>query len=401
MTTFVYKAKHGPDRTVEGELTAESHSAALARLDAMGYIPLKVEARAGTRGSASRLHKGRVRYHDVTVLTRQLASLTRAGVPILRALATIAGQTENARLQQVMDSVQAVVRDGSPLSTALGRHKDLFPELYISLTRAGESAGKLDTVLFSLAEAREQEEEIRRKVQAAMAYPALVLVVGLVTVFVLLSFFLPQVVDLYRDFRKLPLPTRILIGMSDFMAAAWHWILMVLVLVVVVVRRLAVLEKGKSFFSILALKIPFFNRFVLDTEIARFARTLALLLESGVPIDRALALGRDTFRNAVLREEITKIREQTVQQGIPFSEGLKRSLLFPPLVGNMTAVGEEGGHMESALVEVALFCEKNVEQRGRIAVSLLEPILILGVGLVVGFIVAAMLLPIFELGTGL
>ena len=231
MTTFVYKAKHGPDRTVEGELTAESHSAALARLDAMGYIPLKVEARPGTPGGAAKLHKGRVRYRDITVVTRQLASLTRAGVPILRALATIAGQTENARLQQVMDAVQAHVRDGNPLSAALSRHQQLFPELYISLVRAGESAGKLDTVLFSLAEAREQDEEIRRKVEAAMAYPMLVLAVGLVTVFILLAFFLPQVVDLYRDFRTLPLPTRMLIGISGFMSSAWHWILIVIVLV--------------------------------------------------------------------------------------------------------------------------------------------------------------------------
>jgi len=400
MATFYYRAKKGPDHTVEGEISAESRADAMARMEAMGLVPLRVDSVHGKTGLA-RERFTRVTFRDVTVFTRQLASLTRSGVPILRALSIIKDQTENTAFRKIVDGITERVRDGSPVSAAMGFYPKIFPPLYVNLVRAGESAGKLDVVLDNLADAREKEEDVRRRTQAAMAYPALVLLVGIATVFVLLAFFMPQLIDLYRDFKTLPLPTRMLIGMSNFLQSAWHWILMTVLLVVVVFQRISSMEKGQPVITILLLNIPVIRRFVMESEMARFARTLSLLLESGITIDHALELSGGAFKNVLFRNELADIAGRTVEQGVPFSDGLKKSKLFPSLVGNMAAVGEGSGQLDKSLLEIAGFYEKNIEYMGRTVVSLIEPILILGVGAVVGFIVAAMLLPIFELGTGL
>ncbi|MDA0991870.1 MAG: type II secretion system F family protein, partial [Verrucomicrobia bacterium] len=342
-----------------------------------------------------------IRPRDVTVMTRQLASLIRSGVPILRALRTIADQTENIVLRRVVDDMEKTVRDGSMLSSAMGRYPQLFSPLYIDMVRAGESGGILDTSLFRLAEARETEEDIRRKVQSAMAYPMLVVVVGIVTVFVLLSFFLPRVIELFEGYKDLPLPTRMLIGISDVFSRYWYWIAAVFVLLIAVIRRMLVAESGRMILDRLVLHIPMIRRFIQAAEIARFSRTLSLLIDAGVSIDKALQLAANTIGNTVLRGEVEAVRIGTVQKGATMSSGLKRARYFPAFVANMTAVGEEAGRLDESLLEVALFYEKEVDQQTRVATSLIEPILILIVGAVVGFIVAAMLLPIFELGSGL
>jgi type II secretory pathway component PulF len=313
-------------------------------------------------------------------------------------LSTIQQQTENARFARVVGDLAHIVQDGSMLSEAMAHYPALFPRLYISMINSGESGGALDTVLFRLADTREKEEEMRRTVQSAAAYPALVTVVGAITIFVLLSFFLPRIVVLFRDQSDLPLPTEILIRTSDFFAAYWYWLLLVIVLVLAVFRRLAALEKGRTFVDTIKLRLPLIGRFMREADIARFARTLALLTEAGVAIDRALDLSAETLRNAVLRETLHAVKSGTIRQGHPLSEGLRRSREFPLFVANMVAVGEEAGRLEDSLNEVALFYEKEVEQKGRLFASLVEPVLILTVGAVVGFIVFAMLLPIFKLG---
>lgn len=403
MPTFAYKAKHGPERTLEGELHAESRVAALAALDRLGYSPIWVREVVVVETARRRLSwRGRaIRPRDVTVLTRQLASLIRSGVPILRALRTIADQTESRRMQEVVSGVEATIRDGSMLSEALGRHPNLFPPLYLDMVRAGEAGGILDVSLSRLAEAREKDEDARRKVQAALAYPLLVLVVGAITIFILLAFFMPRIVVLFRDFQDLPMPTRMLIGASNFFSAHWYWILLVLLLLVVTVRRMVALERGRHMVDALILRIPGISRFVKLADLARFARTLALLVNAGVAIEQALKLAGHTLGNRLLRDEIDAVRVGTVQKGAALSEGLKRSRHIPSFVANMTAVGEESGRLDEALLEVAAFYEKEVEQQARLVTSLIEPALILVVGAMVGFIVAAMLLPIFKLGTGL
>lgn len=403
MPSYQYKAKEGPTKTVEGEIAAASEAAAMRAIEEMGLSPIWVRegTSPATHKERRRLFVRRVSNRDVTVFTNQLASLTRSAVPILRALRTIAGQTENPRLARVVEDLHALVRDGRMLSESMARYPKLFPDLYINMIRAGESGGVLDTVLDRLSEAREKEEDTRRRVQAAMAYPTLTLCAGLATVFALFAFFLPRVVTLFEDYEKLPLPTRILIGISEFFDESWYWLVLALLLVSAVFRRLAGMEAGRLFVDRLKLGIPLLNRFLREVDVARFSRTLSLLIDTGIPIDRALTLSGQTIHNAVIRAEVDQIRASTVQQGLTISSGLRKAENFPEFVGNLVAVGEEGGRLPEALTEAAVFYEKDVEQQSRLITSLLEPILILLVGGVVGFIVAAMLLPIFELGGGL
>jgi len=400
MPTYVYKAKDGPGRTLEGELSAESRLAALAGIDAMGYSPVSVHEKSESRGGRIARARG-IKQRDVTVFTRQLASLLKAGVPILKALATAGEQTENKAFARIIEDVENITRDGKMVSDAFSKYPQLFPELYINMVRSGESAGVLDTILFRLADAREKEEESARKVQAALAYPALIIVVGIVTVFVLLTFFLPRVLDLFRSYKhgKLPLPTRILMHLSDLFSRDWYWMLLIAILLWAIYKRMTSIDKGRILVDGIKLRVPLMGRFIRQAEIARFARTLSLLLNSGISIDRALSFSSGTLHNTVLRAEVDEVRRETIQQGMPFSVGLKRKAHFPPLVANMIAVGEQSGSIDSSLDEIASFYEKEVEQHGRMMTSLLEPILILVVGAVVGFIVSAMLLPIFDLST--
>lgn len=401
MPTFVYKVKKGPDQTVEGELNADSRASAVASLDAMGYSPIWVREKPSGSGSASSFGRKRIGQRDITLFTRQLASLTRSGVPILKALRTIGEQTETPALQKVVKELERSIRDGRMLSEAMTEHPALFPDLYVNMVRSGETGGVLDTILDRLSDAREREDDFRRKVRAAAAYPLLVLVVGIVTIVVLFTFFLPRIAGIFETYgyANLPLPTRIIIGISGFFSDSWYWMVLGVALVIAVLRRLAALESTRAWLDRLKLKTPILGRFLAEAELARFARTLALLIQSGIPIDRCLLLSANTLGNRVLREEVLRIREGAVSHGLSVSDGLKKARHFPPLVANMASVGEEAGRLDDAMTEVATFYEKEVEVQSRMATSLLEPLLILGVGAVVGFIVAAMLLPIFELGT--
>ncbi len=400
MPKYEYKAKDGPGKTVTGVMDADSRDAVIASLDMRGLMPVWVKEAQLTKGRSSFGFGRRIKFRDVTLFTGQLASLLKAGVPILRAMSIITDQTENVKLCKVVGGIETSIRDGNMLSSALADYPDSFPALYISMVRAGEASGALDLILSRLADSREKEEDIKRQLQAALAYPVLIIVVGLATVFGLLAFFLPRVVELFRDYQDLPLPTRILMGTSDFFSANWYWILLVIALAGAIIHRIAVLEKGRLFFDTIGLRLPFAGRFITESEISRFARTFSLLIKAGMPIDRALAMSAQAVNNVVLRDELEMVRQNTVENGETISSGLRRSLYFPAMVTNMAAVGEEGGTLDEAMDEVAVYYEKQCEQRGRLAVSLVEPIMILLVGALVGFIVAAMLMPIFELGTG-
>ena len=403
MARFQYKAKDGPGRTVEREIIAETRADAIARIEAEGLIPISVRP---WRGGAPETRRLRLRFRhvrrsDVTLFTFQLASLLRSGVPILRALHTVCEQTENPGLGEVVRGIEAAIRDGAMLSEALQRHPRLFPKLYLGMVRSGERAGMLSEMLIKLAEAREKEEETQRKVQSAMAYPVLVAVVGFATVFVLLTFFMPRVMRLFDRYEDLPGVTRALMMISRACADYWYWGLFIAVLIGAVLHRLATLAPGRRFVDTLLLRTPLVGGFVRDVDLARFAHTFALLVQSGLPIEQVLTLSAETMRNSLLRDDVDRVRSLTMAQGMSLTEGLKQSKYFPAYFTNMLAVGEEGGRLDEILREVGGFYERAIERRSRLLTSLVEPILLLVVGAVVGFIVFAMLLPIFDLGSGL
>ncbi len=400
MPIYTYTAKQGPDRVVEGDMEADSEAAVLARLDGMGCSPLRVREKRAAR--SGRLHwPGRIRPRDITLFARQLAGLLRAGVPMLRALTVAGDQAENARLRPSIRALAAAIRDGKSFSEACAGFPSLFPPLFVSMARAGESAGALDHVLARLADEREKDEDTRRTVRTALAYPTLILLVGVATVFVLLVFFLPRITSLFDGFHSLPLPTRLLIAITDFASAYWAWALAPVALAGAILARLAALEKGRLFLDRLRLRIPGIRRFILEADLTRCARTLAMLLEAGIPVGQALLLAGETLTNTALREELDRVRVGITQQGRTLADGLGSTRFFPALAVSMTGVGEESGRLEETLRELADYYEKEIAVRGKRVAALLEPALILAVGGIVGFIVAAMLLPIFEIGTGL
>ncbi len=401
MPIYVYKAKDGPGKTVQSELSAESEASAVARVEAMGLIPIWVRPKGRGHAASSLPTQRGISRGDISVFTRQLASMIRSGVPILRALNTIEEQTENKRLQSIVGDLEASIRDGGMLSEGMRKYPKIFPELFVNMVESGESGGVLDTMLFRLAEARELEEENRRKVQAAMAYPILVAVVGAVTIFVLLSFFMPRVMELFDGYTNLPVPTRILLSVSGFLSQYWYWVLFGMLFVFAFFHRLAAMDKGRTLVDSWKLKMPLLGRFLRDVDLARFSRTFALLIDSGVSIDRVLRLSANSIHNAVLRNELELVRDRTLLQGMTLSDSIKGSACFPAFVGNMLAVGEETGRIDESLNEVAKFYEGCIERQSRMVTSMVEPVLLLVVGLIVGFIVFAMLLPIFELGSGL
>lgn len=400
MPKYFYRAKQGPDKTVDGELQAESRAAAMQRLERIGFSPLSVEEMSGS--GQPRPKKGlrrRVRSRDVTVFTRQLAGLLKAGVPILRALGTIQQQTSNPGFQAVVMDMAGLVRDGKTFSQSLARAPDLFPELYVNMVRAGESAGMLEEILMRLAEARENEDELRAKVVSAIAYPLFVLAVGALSVFVILAFFLPRIVHIFDGLHQtLPWATRVVLALSGFFSAYWPVLVAGVALAGLGLARYVASREGRLALDSALLNVPVMGAFIRDTDVVRFARTLSLLVRAGISVDKALSLAANTLANTRLRLDIAAAADETIRLGATIADGFKRRPGIPDFVTNMVAVGEESGRLEDTLLEVASFYQRELDRDLRLVTTLLEPVLILGVGAVVGFIIFAMLLPIFQIG---
>lgn len=409
MPEFIYKAKKGPQEVVEGEIAAEHLDQAVTQLERMGLSPVSLVEKGGDGGQAQKAQAGqrpgrtargrKIKAKDIDAFTWQLASLVKAGVPILRALTLISQQTENGALRTVVDDLKRQVKDGRALSESMRRYPAYFNNLFLSMVRSGEQGGALDEVLYKVAEHRETEQRMRRRIQSAMAYPLVMLAVGAGTVFVMLTFFMPKFVGIFeRMHRELPLPTKMLIRVSHFMSEYWVWFLIAFGFAFVVFGRARPGGKKKFFFDLIKLRVPLIKRFIRDAEIAKFCRTLGMLLKNGLPVYDSLSLATGTLDNDALRKQLEATGKEIINEGATLSASLGRIKIFPSFAVNMIAVGEEGGKLEESLNGVAGVYEKEVEQAIGIMTSLLEPLLILTVGGIVGFIVFAMLLPIFDIG---
>lgn len=398
MPRFSYKAKQGPGRSVTGELSAATAAEAQARLESMGYIPVWVReegVEAGARiDGAERIRRG-----DVDVFTRQMAALLRSGVPMLRALNTVSSQAERPAMRRLADRLARAVEDGDMLSEAMARHPRVFPSLYVSMVRAGEAGGRLDEMLQRVAEARDRENDLQSRVRAATAYPLFVLAVGVASVVIMLVVFLPKIMGLLEGLGgPLPLPTRALWGLSRGLRNGWPWWMAAVMLCALGLRAARTRQTGRVTMGRILLRLPLVGRFLQAADIARWSRTLALLVRSGIPIERAVSLSADTVRNESLRQTLRQAGEETISAGTPLSSGLARRGEAPVFVAHMVAVGEETGRLEDALEDVAAYYERELERDLGLAITLLEPALILAVGVTVGFMIFAMLLPVFELG---
>ncbi|MEE9186113.1 MAG: type II secretion system F family protein [Candidatus Binatia bacterium] len=402
MQKFLYKAKDRRKKLIEGVLEAETEQGALARLSQMGYFPLSIQKKeeAGAQGKgASRSTSlfSRVRRRDVTFFTRQLSDLLEAGLTLMRALTVLRDQTESPRLREILDDVASHVRDGKSFSDALAVYPKVFPPIYVSMVRSGEVGGILGGVLSRLADFSEKEEELQGKVRAALAYPVLILLVGMGTIAVLLIFVVPKLVVLFEDVGQvLPLPTQILIGVSRGLATYWWLILIIGALGGFLVKRGQLSQGTRLAIDRIKLRLPVWGALIKKVEIARFARSLSTLLSHGVPILQAMQAVVQATGNELLKRELQKIGDQ-LRGGGTLSHGMRQGRIFPSLVTNMVSVGEEAGSLDRSLIKIADTYERESDRAMKMMTALVEPVMILVMGSIVGFIVVSMLLPIFQI----
>lgn len=401
MQKFLYKAKDGRKQVMQGILEAETERGALSKLSQMGYFPLSIQKEeAGPQRQASSrsfsIFTG-IRRRDITFFTRQLSDLLEAGLTLMRALNVIQDQTENPRLQEILGDIVSHVRDGKSFSDALALYPKVFPPIYVSMVRSGEVGGILGGVLARLADFSEKEEELQGKVRAAMAYPALICLVGMGTVAVLLIFVVPKLVLLFQDVGQvLPLPTQILIAVSNGVAKYWWVALLIAALGGFLGRRQSLPQGARLAIDRIKLRFPVWGSLIKKVEIARFARSLATLLSHGVPILQAMQSVYQATGNEMLKGELQKIGDQ-LRGGTTLSQGMRLSRIFPNLVINMVSVGEEAGSLDRSLIKIADTYEREADRAMKMMTALVEPVMILVMGSVVGFIVVSMLLPIFQI----
>ncbi len=409
MPRFRYEAKRGPTEKVDGVLEAEDRKAAVARLREMGYFPTIVEPhRGGLTDSAGKKQFDfaefkrslvRVKLKDRNVFFRQLANLVESGMLLTKALRTLVSQTENPRLSEVIDQLRDDVQKGNTLADAMERHPRIFPVLYTNLVRAGEAGGMLDEVLWRIVSFGEQEEELRSKATSAMIYPAFLTIVGFAAIFILVSFVFPNFVKIFEDFNaELPLPTVIVMGFCKFMGRWWWAVLLVALAFGSLLARYLRTPAGRRKLDSFALRVPAVKTVIQKYEMAKFARTLGTLLDNGVPVLTSLRITSDTMGNVIIREEVARIH-QGVTGGEAMSDCLNQCSHFPPLIVSMFAIGEESGRIGAVAKRVADAYDVEVDRAVKAFTALFEPLLIVIMGIIIGFLVIAMLLPMLNLSS--
>jgi type IV pilus assembly protein PilC len=398
-TTYAYKVRDTGGKLVEGNLDADNEQLLVAKLRSMGYTPIDIKAQKAETLSRELHLPGRtgVKLKDVAVFSRQFATMINSGLSLLRSLSILAEQTENKALGAVIQHVRIDVEKGSSLSAALSKHPKVFNRLYVSMVKAGEVGGALDDVLLRLASTIEKQLELRRKVRSAMTYPIVVafLVLGIVSA--MLLFIIPMFKSLYKELGgKLPLPTQVLIDISSFVRGLWYFVAIAMIAAVVAFRRWVNTEKGRKQWDRIKLRGPVFGALVRKTALARFTRTLAALVRSGVPILEALEIVADTSGNDVVAVGIHDA-QTAVKQGEPLASRLEQHPVFPPMLVQMIAVGEETGAVDEMLDKVADFYDQEIEATVAALTSLIEPLLIVVMGACVGGMVISLYLPMFNI----
>jgi type IV pilus assembly protein PilC len=399
MPQYSYIAKKGPEDTVSGQMEAENERAAANRLRDMGYFPVEVKAAREKRQNVLTMKIGRIRKGDVTVFFQQLSRLMRAGLPLMRSLNTLKQQTDNPKLQDVIEKLYAGVQQGRTFAECLGDHPKVFPVMYSSMVSAGETGGMLEEVLERLAMFSDKEQQLRGKVISSMVYPCFLVVAGTVAVFILLSFVFPKFIELFDAFdAELPKPTLLLMAICDFMEHFWPLILVGLAAAAVALVQFRRSATGRMKIDTTLLRVPLFGTLIQRAEIAKFARTLGTLVDNGVPILNAIRVTGTTLTNRAIAKQMDVIHA-AVTDGASLHESLQRADHFTPMAINMMAVGEESGMLGDVARQVADTYDVEVDRAVKNLTTMLEPMLILVMGAFVGFLVIAMMLPLFQIST--
>ena len=397
--TYSYKVRDKEGKVHSGELEADSTTLVANKLRQLGYVPIAIDKKESSVAKKElHLFKPKAKMKDLAVFSRQFAVMINSGLSLLRALSILEEQTENKALADVLKVVRSDVEKGTSLSQALGRHPKTFDRLYVSMVKAGEIGGVLDSVLLQLADTIEKQVELRRKVKSAMTYPTAVLALVILIVTAMLLFIVPTFKNIYSDLGgTLPVPTRILLKVSDILKKFFPIVIVLLMGLVWGFKRWIQTEKGRGSWDIVKLKMPVFGGLVHKVAITRFARTLASLLRSGVPILESLEITSETVGNSVMAKVVKDVQDG-VKQGEPLAKRLANyPNVMPTMVTQMLAVGEETGAVDTMLDKVGEFYEQEVEATVDALTSLLEPLLIAVLGAAVGSMVVALYMPMFNI----
>jgi len=410
MPVFEYKAFNDAGKQITGVRDAESAKVLRQLLRKEGVYLTEVTAERSGAGAVSaagtarnlklrQLFVGRISTDDIAILTRQLATLLGAGIPLVEALTALIDQVDHDRLKTIVTQVKERVNEGASLADALAEHPRAFSTLYVNMVRSGEHSGALDVVLTRLADFTEAQARLRSKIFGTLMYPAIMMCIGLLIVIVLLTVVVPRISQMFEDMgATLPVLTRILIGASTTFTAYWYVVAALLVLGGWLFVRWKRTDEGRLKWDALLLKAPILGPMIRMLAIARFTRTLATLLKSGVPLLTAMGIVKALVTNTVLANVIENARE-SIKEGESIAGPLKRSGEFPPIVYHMIAIGERSGSLEEMLTNVADAYDSQVETRISALTSLLEPIMIVMMGGVVAFIVFSILMPILQMNT--
>jgi type IV pilus assembly protein PilC len=399
MASFAYDAINSQGIEISGVIHAPDLSAAREQLQLRGLLPHSMSERSGTeRASSSPFRK--VKPKSLQVFARQFATMIAAGVSVVGALVTLESQTDDKVLAEVVGDVRSEVEGGVILSKAMSRHPKVFNRLFVAMVEAGESSGTLDTVLDRVATQIEKETKIKRRVKGAMVYPAVVITFACLVLTFMLLFIVPVFVKVFASLNgQLPKPTQIVMNMSYAMRHYWFIIFPTIGGLIYAFRRLKRTEQGRQVWDRFKLRIPMrIGDVVHKIALARFSRTLATLMAAGVDIIKALEITGATAGNWVVEEALANIRTR-VHEGVPISQPLQEDPVFPPMVGQMVKIGEETGELDGMLGKIADFYEDEVDASIQSLTSIIEPILMIGVGVMVGTIVISMYMPMFKMLT--
>jgi general secretion pathway protein F len=401
MPAYQYKAFDQEGHATTGVIDADSQKDARAKLRIQQIFAIEIKESEKEIGLTTdvrikSLFK-RIGQREIAVITRQLATLLRAGLPLVRSLKAIEDQLQDSPLRTHVVEIREDVNRGLSLAAAMEKHPKIFSPLYVNMVRAGESAGALDDILERLATFSEKTMALQNKVRSAMVYPIFMAVVGCIAVMVLLTFVVPTITKIFLETKQqLPAPTMALLRISNFLKNYWWFLLIVIGALIALSRQMGKRKAVSVFMDKVKLRMPVFGSVVRKMAVSRFARTLSILSASGVPILKAMNIVRSVVNNEVLAQAIDKASE-AVGAGKSIAEPLGESGVFPPIVTHMIAVGETSGKLEEMLQSVADAYDNEVENSVAALISLIEPAMIIIMGAVVGFIVLAILLPIFEM----
>lgn len=398
MATFIYKTKDPAGLSHEGEIESTNERNAASLLRKKGLIIISVKSKGQSKFNFLSNLLNKVSFNDLVTMTRQLATMVSAGLVLSEAMDILEEQQENKTFKQVLNDVSRDIKGGLTLSSAMARHK-IFPILYTNLIKAGETSGKLDVVLLKMADSLEKDREFRARIKGAMIYPAVVITMMILVIIIMMVFVIPKLTSLYRDSTlDLPLPTKILIGLSDFFVKYWWVVIVAIVGAVIGGRKVIHTPEGRLRYDKLLLKTPLIGKIITNVTLTNFNRTFSLLISSGIPLLESINIVQDLTENTVFKNALSS-SYAGVERGLTFSAQLSSVPVFPRIVGQMVRVGEETGKLDEIFIKLADYFESESDHLVKNLTVAIEPIILVVLGIGVAFLVISIILPIYKLTT--